>query len=220
MTESQKELHKALAAFQAEAPAIGKGLINQFGKYKYADLVEYLKVLKPLAAKHGLLVTQRTRITPNGGEMHTVLVTKVVHIETGANDDMEMLLPPVEHKGMSPEQAMGSSISYYRKYAWAMLAQTSHSEDPDALSPPEPGAPMEDLREFFNWLETARDYQKAVEAVKGWVHKLKDSADDESLDDLKKRWEARKKIIGPKRQGNQRLKDVLDTEKMVLREEK
>lgn len=229
MNDAKLEWVKAMAAVQAEVGAIEKDQQNPFGKYKYADLAGYLKATKPALAKHEMMIVQTLQTEKMEDAFAAnakVLVTEVYHVPTGHCERFMVDLGNPEHKGMSEEQAFGSAMTYYRKYQLAGICNTVHSEDPDALAPPEQDAPLpsgstedadwkEELRAFVNWLETARDYRKVVNATKVWndaLHGLKEFGNEHAvsaLTELKKRFEARKKVIGPKT-GTQGAKEALN----------
>jgi len=108
MSDSIKNVSKALVGAQAD---VGKALKNQENshfKSQYADLSAVLEVSKPALAKHGLALTQ----FPGQGEGTVTMSTLLVH-ESGE----WILLPPAS----IPLQAhtahgYGSAISYLRRY--------------------------------------------------------------------------------------------------------
>ena len=84
-----KNLFKALAAFQQEAPVIHKGT-KGYG-YSYADLPAIFEVINPLLKKHGLGFTQLL----NTNEERHYLVTVLFHVETGEQIQSSTLIPEV-----------------------------------------------------------------------------------------------------------------------------
>jgi len=118
-----KELYKALAAFQAEVPTIKKNA-SGYG-YKFADLEEITKVIKPLLTKHGLGYTQ-----PLEG---TDIKTIIFHVESGESLESVAHIPQgVQLKGQNDFQVMGSAITYLRRYALSSLLGLATDEDADA----------------------------------------------------------------------------------------
>lgn len=117
-----KELYKALAAFQAEVPTIKKNA-SGYG-YKFADLEEITKVIKPLLTKHGLGYTQ-----PLDG---TDIKTIIFHVESGESLESVAHIPQdVELKGQNKFQTMGSAITYLRRYALSSALGLVTDEDAD-----------------------------------------------------------------------------------------
>lgn len=117
-----KELYKALAAFQSEVPTIKKNA-SGYG-YKFADLEEITKVIKPLLTKQGLGYTQ-----PLDG---TNIKTIIFHAESGESLESVAHIPQdVELKGQNQFQTMGSAITYLRRYALSSALGLVTDEDAD-----------------------------------------------------------------------------------------
>jgi len=118
-----KELYKALAAFQDEVPTIKKNATG-YG-YKFADLEEINKVIKPLLKKHGLGYTQPLD--------NWCLRTVLFHIESGETIESTVSIPSdVELKGQNTFQVMGSAITYLRRYSLSSILGLVTDEDADA----------------------------------------------------------------------------------------
>jgi len=129
-------LIKAIFNVQHACPKISKTNSNDFGKYKYADLVDIMDVLKPLLFKEGLFLTQKL----HGNSITTI----VCHVETGERDEFETVMHEIVMlKGMNNYQVDGSRITYYKKYIIvSYFGLISDEESIDAL-PPQPTAPPE-----------------------------------------------------------------------------
>jgi len=121
-----KNLFKALAAFQQEAPVIHKGT-KGYG-YSYADLPAIFEVINPLLKKHGLGFTQLL----NTNEERHYLVTVLFHVETGEQIQSSTLIPEVELKGMNTFQSFGSGVTYFRRYALSSALGIITDKDTDA----------------------------------------------------------------------------------------
>jgi len=118
-----KNIYKALAAFQQEAPTIHKG--TQGYGYSYADLPTIFEVINPLLSKHGLGFTQ----TVNGSQ----LCTTVFHIESGEEVEGCADIPQdVTLKGMNDFQVLGSAITYMRRYQLSAMLGIVTDKDTDA----------------------------------------------------------------------------------------
>ena len=117
-----KELYKAIVAFQSEVPTIKKNASGY--NYKFADLDEITKVIKPLLTKHGLGYTQ-----PLDG---TNIKTIIFHAESGESLESVVHIPQdVELKGQNQFQVMGSAITYLRRYALSSALGLVTDEDAD-----------------------------------------------------------------------------------------
>jgi len=129
-----KNLMKALANFQQECPTIQKqstaDVTTQKGgkySYKYADLPFILETVNPLLQKHGLLLSQPL-ISENG---KTFVRTILWHLESGENLQTDVEVPHVSFTGMNDYQAIGSGITYFRRYSLSILGIIT-DEDTDA----------------------------------------------------------------------------------------
>ena len=111
----------ALVAAMAEIPAIPKNA-QAYG-YKYATLDDILSVVKPVLAKHGLVLLQ-----PLSGDG---LETIIMH-ESGQTVRNVVSLPQMsENKKMNAAQAVGATITYFRRYALSSILGISNDEDTD-----------------------------------------------------------------------------------------
>ncbi|MCW5676262.1 MAG: ERF family protein [Xanthobacteraceae bacterium] len=123
MTENLKELAMALAKAQAEMKNATLNKVNPHFKSKYADLAEIIDTTRETLAKHGLSVVQTTLV--NDGVF--VLRTTLLHT-SGQFIHGDYPLPMVLDK----PQAMGSALTYARRYSLAAIANISAEEDDDA----------------------------------------------------------------------------------------
>ena len=131
-------LLRAIAAVQSEMPILRKTATANAGKYeyKYIPLEDIWAVLQPLLDKNGLLVTNMM----SGG----VLKTHVWHVETGENIWSDY---PVDAK--LPPQALGSAITYARRYNLNSLFQIVADKDDDAAAAMDAATPARGARLNF-----------------------------------------------------------------------
>jgi hypothetical protein len=151
MTE-HKSIAEALAAFQAEMPAVSKSKRAEVptksgGRYTYtyADLASITDVAMPLLTSHGLAFT----CSPRSGERGYELVATLLHT-SGEHIDGSL---PI---GGDTPQALGSSLTYMRRYLLGCLTGIVTEDDDDgkaasapakrtraAQPPPEDGPPAQ-----------------------------------------------------------------------------
>ena len=132
---SMKNVYKALADFQQEVPSIKKNA-SGYG-YRFADLDEITKSIKPLLAKHKLGFTQ-----PIDG---TRLKTIVFHTESGESIEGSAEIPQgVTLKGQNEFQTMGSAITYLRRYGLVSMLGLVTDEDADAAGETKRPAPRQE----------------------------------------------------------------------------
>lgn len=120
---AHKNLAAALAAFQAEVPNVHKGKTADTGKYKYryADLADVASAAYPVLAKHGLSFTARPEFVDGSG---FVLVGVLRH-ESGESDEGVL---PIQGRDA---QAIGSSLTYNRRYLLGCMTGIVTDEDDD-----------------------------------------------------------------------------------------
>lgn len=131
MDETTGKLAGALAAFQAEAPAVPKDKTAKVPtkaggqySYSYADLADVAAAAYPILARHGLSFSCCPRQTERGRE----LVGLLMH-ESG--ERLEGSLPL---QGVTPQE-LGSSITYARRYLLgSMTGIVTDADDDGALA--------------------------------------------------------------------------------------
>lgn len=155
-----KELFKALAEFQNEVPVIHQNTKGY--NYTYADLNQVFDVIKPLLKKHGLGFTQYLN--------HDALETLVFHIESGEHIKSIINIPKVTLKGQNEFQALGSGITYLRRYSLSCLLGLITDKDADASGEQvKTQKPVErkrlelDSKDFKNGIEKKVSYEKMKE---------------------------------------------------------
>lgn len=169
MTDTDS-LAAALAAVQAQLPKVGKSQTAKVQtnkgpaySYDYANLADCSRAIMPLLGANGLSFTAKPTMTPNG----FVLRYCLRHV-SGGEDTGEYPLPDPLHSGA---QALGSAITYARRYvlcAVTGLAPDADDDDGAAANTARRAAPQ----------QPARD----EEAVKRWIEDFSDTV--QSCDDV------------------------------------
>ena len=124
MTES---IYIALAKAQAEFTPVLKNKTNQHLKNRYADLQSILDAVRPALNKHGLFLTQKV-VTDAG----RVCIETLVIGESGDSlSSGQLFVPDVKmNSGTTAIHAMGSAITYARRYSLsAFLGVTAEDDD-------------------------------------------------------------------------------------------
>lgn len=121
---AESKLTAALAAFLGEVRDPALDGVNPHFRSKYATLPGVLQTVRPLLAKHRLAVVQ----APDLLDGRLVLKTRLLHAE---GEVIETALPLPEATTM---QAMGSAITYARRYALTALLGICGDEDDDGNS--------------------------------------------------------------------------------------
>lgn len=115
------ELFAALAKAQAKMNIAGKDNANPFFKSKYADLTDLVKASRPALTENGLSVIQQILTNDDG---QSILYTILAHA-SGQFISTQMRISPPKND----IQAMGSYISYLRRYSYACLIGVVASDE-------------------------------------------------------------------------------------------
>jgi len=114
MSQSIGELAVALRAAQAEFSNVKKD--RQGYGYKYADLSSCLDAVREPLSKNGLSIVQ----FPSSIDGKQFLVTQLMH-DSGEYISGEYLLDTTPQAKMNACQAMGSALTYARRYSLAAM---------------------------------------------------------------------------------------------------
>ena len=120
----ESKLAAALAAFLGEVRDPALDGVNPHFRSKYATLPGVLQTVRPLLMKHKLAVIQ----SPDLLDGRLVLKTRLMHAE---GEVIESALPLPEAGTM---QAMGSAITYARRYSLTAMLGICGDEDDDGNS--------------------------------------------------------------------------------------
>jgi len=129
------DLAKALATVQGKLKPAKKNAKNPFLKNDYADLESIVECSRDLLAANGLAIAQ-TLDHADGLSLRTTLMHSSGQWIAG-----QLSLPMSEGKGITPIQALGSEITYARRYGWASIVGIVTGEgdddggDPKATTP-------------------------------------------------------------------------------------
>lgn len=122
-SESIAKLAKSLVLFNSEVNKIAKDADNPFFKNNYATLDTIIDEIRPILSKHGLSIMQ----IPSGDGQNVTLKTLLLH-ETGEwLESDELTMKPVKND----PQAVGSCITYARRYSLAAFLSLNTGEDDD-----------------------------------------------------------------------------------------
>lgn len=120
-----------LAAMQAELPLVGKAGEGH-NKAKYAKLEDINEAIRPTLQKYGFAVTFRTKQT----EKNLTVVAILSH-KQGHSESTDLILPLDTSGSKNAVQAIGSTVSYGKRYALCALLNISTGDDTDGNLPKE-----------------------------------------------------------------------------------
>lgn len=127
----------ALALAQSEFLTVAKSSENKFDHYKYANLEDYVKAVKPVLAKHGISIITQTdevielndRPTKSGGLEHAVRVQCTTRLLHTSGEWLEVM---VWGEGQDrADKAVYKAVTGARKYGLASALGLATSDDPE-----------------------------------------------------------------------------------------
>ncbi len=124
-SENLDQLFTALAKAQGEMSAAAKDCANPFFKSRYADLSSVWTACREPLSKHGLSVLQIVQSSDLGDVLHTTL-------GHSSGQYMTSTMPiRIKTDGKNDIQALGSTITYLRRYALSAIVGVAPDDDND-----------------------------------------------------------------------------------------
>lgn len=128
--KAQVAFNRDFAAMQSQITTVSKNNKVDYGegktKYSFATLADIVDMVRPVLQDHGFAVSFKVN-TSNGVNVQCSLM----HCE-GHSIETAMQLPPDKLGGKSDVQALGSSISYAKRYTLSSLLNIATRDDDDA----------------------------------------------------------------------------------------
>lgn len=174
------EIASALSKAQAEMGNASLNKTNPHFKSKFANLASIRDATIPILAKHGLAVTQTMAMEDGQFVLHTTL-------RHGDGGTIQSTYPlPLD---VSKPQAMGSALTYARRYSLASLCGISAEEDDDgnaaegAISPHPEGMKKETGSHPMDWPK-GWNKSKLQAEIKALVSCLEDAVAADELNGI------------------------------------
>ena len=124
-------VYEKLSKVQTELKA-PKGQYNSFGKYKYRSCEDILEAVKPLNAKHGVVLTVGDEVVEISNRFYVKATATFVDIESGEKIiNTALAREDDSKKGMDGSQITGTASSYARKYCLNGLFCIDDTKDAD-----------------------------------------------------------------------------------------
>lgn len=118
-----------LAAMQAELPLVGKHGEGH-NKAKYALLEDINEAIRPTLKRYGFAVTFRIK-----QQQGSATITAILSHRLGHSEETDLLLPLDTSGSKNAVQAVGSTVSYGKRYALCALLNISTGDDNDGNIP-------------------------------------------------------------------------------------
>ena len=142
------EFIEKIVVIQSELKA-PKGQYNSFGKYNYRSCEDILEGVKPLLAKHGLVLTIQDNIDLIGDRFYVKATATI----TDGKEELSTSAyarESLDKKGMDASQVTGATSSYARKYALNGLLAIDDTKDADTMDNNK--KPVQQTQEtVYNW---------------------------------------------------------------------
>ncbi len=124
-------VYEKLSKVQSELKA-PKGQYNSFGKYKYRSCEDILEAVKPLNAKHGVVLTVGDEVVEISNRFYVKATAVFVDVESGEKIiNTALAREDDSKKGMDGSQITGTASSYARKYCLNGLYCIDDTKDAD-----------------------------------------------------------------------------------------
>lgn len=124
-SDSISSLALSLKDLQGELKPVPRTATNPFLQSKYADLSSIWETCRPLLQKYGFALSQ----LPAVKDGQFVLTTVLLHAPSGEWLASSLPLTPVKEHD---PQALGSALTYARRYALSAMLGVCSEEDDDA----------------------------------------------------------------------------------------
>lgn len=149
---STPNLASALVVAQSKFKDIKKDV--QGHGYKYADLPAVWAAIRPVLTESGLAVAQLLRSEGDRVGVQTILMCAA----TGESIESTIYAPvDGSNKRTSHIQAVGSTITYLRRYGLSAMLGLTSDEDADGAEPRPAPLTDGDVSTRLSWCETADD---------------------------------------------------------------
>jgi len=121
-SEQVNEIVAALSKAQGEYPVIDPDRENFYVKSKYADLFMIFTTVQPILAKHGLSISQPTRLEADGS---TIMHTRIYHSSGQWLETRARILP-----AKLTHQDYGAAMTYNKRYSAMAILGIAIPKDP------------------------------------------------------------------------------------------
>lgn len=164
-----KEFNSAMARMQCEMPTVFEGATNTHTKNTYATLDDINRAVKSVMQAHGFAVTFKVVHVAAG-----VSVTGILMHSAGHREETTLLLPVDTGPGRSTVQAVGSSVTYGKRYVMCALLNITTG---DAVDDDGAGAKQEPLVTELQAKQINALLAKCAEKTKAGFAKMYETAD-------------------------------------------
>ncbi|MCY1397758.1 ERF superfamily protein [compost metagenome] len=166
---AEAAFNAAMAQMQCEMPTVFEGATNTHTKNTYATLDDINRSVKSVMQAHGFAVTFKVVHVQAG-----VSVTGILMHAAGHREETTLLLPVDTGPGRSTVQAVGSSVTYGKRYVMCALLNITTG---DAVDDDGAGAKQEPLVTELQAKQINALLAKCSERTKAGFEKMYATAD-------------------------------------------
>lgn len=123
---AEAAFNAAMAQMQIDMPTVGEGGLNKHTGNAYATIDDINRAIKPIMFKHGFAVTFKVVHAKDG-----ISVTGILVHAAGHREETTLLLPIDAGAGRNAVQALGSSVTYGKRYVMCALLNITTGDAPD-----------------------------------------------------------------------------------------
>lgn len=132
---AETAFNASMAQMQIDMPTVGEGGMNKHTGNAYATIDDINRAIKPVMQKHGFAVTFKVVHAKEG-----ISVTGILVHAAGHREETTLLLPIDAGAGRNTVQAVGSSVTYGKRYVMCALLNitTGDAQDDDGQTAADP----------------------------------------------------------------------------------
>lgn len=130
--QSLAAFNRDMSKLQAKMPTVAKNGEIKVGnevRSRYAKFEDIVEATKPLLARYGFSITFQSKV-----EQGLITVTGTISHQEGHSETTELPLPADTSGSKNSVQAIGSSISYGKRYVFGMLTNVATGDDDDGVA--------------------------------------------------------------------------------------
>jgi ERF superfamily protein len=187
-SESIVGIMKAIQTVQQNADTISKKTKGQVGTrvYMYANLVNTWEAVKSLLKQNDLVVVQ-SPMTPQSNHIGSFFQTTIFHVTSGEwiQETMPMILQ------RDDPQAIGSAITYYRRYMLTSMLGLIPDDDTDAkeqrlATAQQKSRMVGSVKQIYPELEKPEDIINTIQNIVGkHPTKIREDEAEEAINSIK-----------------------------------
>lgn len=133
LKNSKSQIFTALSKAQGQFTTIKKNQDNPFFKSSYLTLAGLIDSIRKPFSENGLCLIQSPSVIKEDNSIFVTVKTTIAHA-SGETLENELTFPITNGQRISDAQAIGSAITYARRYALQSIVGISADEDDDGNS--------------------------------------------------------------------------------------